>query len=82
VCVGGGTDHHADLAPHGHWLLLGNPNRPDGLRLVHHDQLAELARLAGLDDLHALCEHPITCDPEALDRALARIRAGPVTAAA
>ena len=26
VCVGGGTDHHADLAPHGPWLLLGNPN--------------------------------------------------------
>jgi len=31
ACVGGGTDHHADLAPHGPWLLLGNPNRPDGL---------------------------------------------------
>ena len=25
ACVGGGTDHHTDLAPHGPWLLLGNP---------------------------------------------------------
>jgi hypothetical protein len=82
VCVGGGTDHHADLAPHGPWLLLGNPNRVDGLRLVHQDQLAGLARLAGLDDAMSLEGHPVICDPEALDRALAHIRAGPVTAAA
>lgn len=45
VCTGGGTDHHAQLAPHGHLLLLGNPNRPDGLRLIHRDRLAELAEL-------------------------------------
>jgi hypothetical protein len=30
------------LAPAGPWLLLGNPNLPDGLNLVHRDQLAEL----------------------------------------
>ena len=44
VCAGGGTDHHPRLAPHGPYLLLGNPNQPDGLRLVHRDDLAELAR--------------------------------------
>ena len=43
VCVGGGTDHHAQLVPHGHLLLLGNPNQPDGLRLITRDQLAEHA---------------------------------------
>jgi hypothetical protein len=82
VCVGGGTDHHADLAPHGPWLLLGNPNRVDGLRLVHRDQLAAIAALAGLDDLLSLNGHPMICDPELLDDALARVRAGPVTAEA
>jgi hypothetical protein len=41
VCVGGGTDHHPPLAPQGPYLLLGNPNQPDGLRLVHRDQLGE-----------------------------------------
>jgi hypothetical protein len=80
ICVGGGTDHHADLAPHGPWLLLGNPNRTDGLRLVHRDQLAELAHLAGVDDVLGLNGHPIICDPELLDDALGRIRAGPVPA--
>jgi hypothetical protein len=39
VCTGGGTDHHPQLAPHGKYLLTGNPNHPDGLRLVHRDQL-------------------------------------------
>ena len=82
VCVGGGTDHHTDLAPHGPWLLLGNPNRVDGLRLVHRDQLAELARLAGIDDVLSLYGHPILSDPEQHDDALARIRAGPVASAA
>ncbi len=33
VCTGGGTDHHARLAPHGPWVLAGNPNQPDGLRI-------------------------------------------------
>jgi hypothetical protein len=37
VCVGGSTDHHSMLAPHGPYLLVGNPNQPDGLRLVHRD---------------------------------------------
>jgi hypothetical protein len=82
VCVGGGTDHHADLVPHGPWLLLGNPNRVDGLRLVHRDQLVALAQLAGVDDVLSLNAHPIICDPEQLDDALTRIRAGPVTTAA
>ena len=46
VCAGGGTDHHPRLAPHGPSLLLGNPNQPDGLRLVHRDHLPHLAELA------------------------------------
>ena len=46
VCTGGGTDHHARLAPHGHLLLLGNPNQPDGLHLIRRDQLADLAEHA------------------------------------
>ncbi len=37
VCTGGGTDHHARLVPHGPWLLEGNPNKPDGLRLTRED---------------------------------------------
>ena len=27
------------LIPHGPWALVGNPNQPDGLRLVHLDDL-------------------------------------------
>jgi hypothetical protein len=46
VCVGGGTDHHGLLAPHGEYLLLGNPNLVDGLHVIRVDQLAELAELA------------------------------------
>jgi 5-methylcytosine-specific restriction endonuclease McrA len=46
VCVGGGTDHHTQLVPHGELLLLGNPNRPDGLRLMRRDELADLAEIA------------------------------------
>jgi hypothetical protein len=42
VCKGGGTNHHPMLVPHGPWLLLGNPNQPDGLRLVHRDQIPDL----------------------------------------
>jgi hypothetical protein len=80
VCVGGGTDHHANLEPHGPWLLLGNPNRPDGLRLVHRDQLPEIARLAGVEDVLSLNGHPAITDPEMIDAALERIRAGPVAA--
>jgi hypothetical protein len=38
VCVG----HHQQLAPHGDWLLTGNPNRTDGLQLIRVDQLADL----------------------------------------
>ncbi len=36
VCAGGGTDHHARLVPHGPWILVGNPNQPDGLVLQRH----------------------------------------------
>jgi hypothetical protein len=46
VCVGGATDHHTQLAPHGPYLLLGNPNQPHGLRLIHRDDLPALAALA------------------------------------
>ena len=82
VCVGGGTDHHEGLAPHGALLLLGNPNRPDGLRVVHRDELSGLASLAGLDDVLSLCGQPIICDPELLEEALTSIRAGPRATAA
>jgi hypothetical protein len=37
VCVPRG--HHQMLVPQGPWALVGNPNRPDGLQLVHLDQL-------------------------------------------
>ena len=40
VCAGGGTDHHVKLIPHGPWMLSGNPNQPDGLRLVRYDARA------------------------------------------
>jgi hypothetical protein len=80
VCVGGGTDHHGDLAPHGPWLLLGNPNRPDGLRIVHRDELARIAELAGLPDVSTLNGHPAVTDPDVLDTYLARVRAGPAAA--
>ena len=39
VCTAGG--HHQMLIPHGPWALVGNPNQPDGLRLVHLDELTE-----------------------------------------
>ncbi|HEX5588208.1 MAG TPA: DUF222 domain-containing protein [Acidimicrobiia bacterium] len=35
VCWG----HHPQLVPHGNLALVGNPNQPDGLRLVSYDQL-------------------------------------------
>ena len=45
ACVAAG--HHQMLVPHGPWALVGNPNLPDGLRLVHlddltHEQAAQL----------------------------------------
>ncbi|MBM3659848.1 MAG: DUF222 domain-containing protein [Actinobacteria bacterium] len=45
VCTGSGR-HHEMLVPHGPYLLLGNPNQPDGLELVHIDDLPALAALA------------------------------------
>ena len=53
VCAGGGTDHHAKLAPDGPYLLLGNPNQVDGLRLIRRDQLHELAEFVGTADARA-----------------------------
>jgi hypothetical protein len=61
-CSWGGTDqisdlaavctiahHHEQLIPHGPLALVGNPNQPDGLRLVRYDQLTdEEARHYGL----------------------------------
>lgn len=49
VCTGGATDHHALLAPQGPYLLLGNPNQVDGLRLIHRDDLPALAALAAAE---------------------------------
>jgi hypothetical protein len=47
VCVPAG--HHPMLVPHGPWALVGNPNRPDGLSLVHLDDLTpEQAEQLGL----------------------------------
>jgi len=31
--------HHPQLIPHGPYALVGNPNRPDGLRMKHIDEL-------------------------------------------
>jgi hypothetical protein len=30
------------LVPHGPYLLIGNPNLPDGLRLVHRDHWPDI----------------------------------------
>jgi hypothetical protein len=47
VCILGG--HHQMLIPTGPWALVGNPNQPDGLHLVHLDNLAaEHAEQLGL----------------------------------
>jgi hypothetical protein len=47
VCTPAG--HHPMLVPNGPWALVGNPNLPDGLRLVHLDDLnAEQAEQLGL----------------------------------
>ncbi len=47
VCTGGGTDHHARLVPHGPWILHGNPNRPDGLRLQRDQERVGARARAG-----------------------------------
>jgi len=39
VCVPAG--HHPMLVPDGPWALVGNPKLPDGLQLVHLDNLTE-----------------------------------------
>jgi hypothetical protein len=40
------THHHAQLAPQGRLLLLGNPNHPAGLSLIDRDDLPALATFA------------------------------------
>jgi hypothetical protein len=41
--------HHPMLIPHGPYALVGNPNLPDGLRMVHIDELTpDEARQVGL----------------------------------
>jgi hypothetical protein len=43
------ASHHRKLVPHGRWALVGNPNQPDGLRLVDTEQLSAVdARQLGL----------------------------------
>jgi hypothetical protein len=52
VCVAAG--HHQMLIPHGPWALVGNPNRPDGLHLVHLNKLTvEQAEQLGLPPPHS-----------------------------
>ncbi len=41
--------HHRQLVPQGETLLLGNPNNPAGLSLVHRDDLPMLAELAATE---------------------------------
>jgi len=41
--------HHEMLVPTGPWCMVGNPNRPDGIELVHLDDLnAQQAEQLGL----------------------------------
>ena len=41
--------HHSVLIPNGPYALVGNPNQPDGLHLVHRDSLTpDEARQVGL----------------------------------
>lgn len=40
VLAGRPCGHHRMLIPNGPWILEGDPSCPDGLRLVHVDQLA------------------------------------------
>jgi hypothetical protein len=49
VCVGGATDHHTKLVPHGPWHLTGNPNQPDGLHLTDQRQQQDQDTRAGPD---------------------------------
>jgi hypothetical protein len=42
TCAIGGNSHHPMLIPQGDWVLEGNPNLPDGLRLVHWTQATSI----------------------------------------
>jgi hypothetical protein len=44
LACSGGVDHHGMLVPHGSFALVGNPNRPDGLRVVHLDDATDEQR--------------------------------------
>jgi hypothetical protein len=66
VCTGGGTDHHTKLVPHGPRVLLGNPNRPDRLHLVHRDDIP---------DLDAYIRQRRPPSPEELDQILRNVHA-------
>ncbi|MFI5047389.1 MAG: HNH endonuclease, partial [Acidimicrobiia bacterium] len=33
--------HHRPLIPHGPWALVGNPNQPDGLKMVRYERLTD-----------------------------------------
>jgi hypothetical protein len=79
----GGTDHfsnlaavcarhHRELVPHGELLLVGNPNRPDGLTLHHRDQLADPPERTTQP-----AAHPATRDTPTPDHHPAEARAGP-----
>jgi hypothetical protein len=47
LCTGGGRDHHGLLVPQGPYLLAGNPNQPDGLRLTRRDAAETAEARAG-----------------------------------
>jgi hypothetical protein len=44
VLAGRRCGHHQMLIPNGPWILDGDPSQPDGLRLVHRDELLVEAR--------------------------------------
>ena len=47
ACTGGGSDHHVKLVPHGPWMLVGNPNQPDGLRLIRREDHSDDCATSG-----------------------------------
>src|SRR5713101_3686109 len=47
ACTGGVSDHHVKLVPHGPWMLVGNPNQPDGLRLIRREDHSDDCATSG-----------------------------------
>jgi HNH endonuclease len=79
VCTIAG--HHQMLVPHGPWALVGNPNRPDGLRLVHLTEAeAEAAQLGRPPPTSRT--RPVTAayEPSALGSAVCASSGGPTSA--